>query len=272
MPPEPVVVFIADVHAGSKLAPMLDCTDADGVNHSPSLIQRTLNDFLGRALADTKALVKGCAVVVALGGDLVDGVAHHGSTQTLGDHNDQRDMAVRQLLPWVNLASRAYGVLGTDAHVGDNGQGDKAVCKELGVPAQGFWRLEVGGKLVDWAHHMTGARKVWLRENAGVALAHKTAIEYALRHERPPDLIVRHHLHQYMHTLAGGVQVVTVPGWQAQTTFTRKLDPNALLTVGVVLYWPKRGEIKPILFDFPAAPIESVSFAKQAKPRHIVTR
>lgn len=272
--PEPAHIFVGDIHAGSKLAPLVPFTDADGVNYNPSRIQAVLNGFLAQALADTKAAAKGCKVVLHLGGDLVDGVAHHGTTQTVLDRVGQRDLAVELLRPWVNLADAAYGLLGTDAHVGDNGQEDTSVCRELGVKAQGFWRIESAGKVLDWAHHVGGGRRPWTKESALITLANKTRLECISRakQEPPPHLIIRHHMHHYVRTHAGGTDVVVVPGWQAQTAYTRMLDPNGLLTVGVVLWYPARGEVRPLLYEFSAEPIQKVAYAVKAKARRVVSR
>jgi hypothetical protein len=271
---EPLHVFLGDLHAGSKLAPLSPFADADGVQYSPSRIQAVLNGFLAQALADVKAVARGHKLVLHLGGDLVDGVGHHGTTQTVLDWNGQRDLAVQLLLPWVNLADAAYGLLGTDAHVGDNGQQDSAVCKELGVKARQYWPIESAGRKLDWAHHVTAGRRPWTRETALLLLANTTAIECAQRQppERVPDLIVRHHVHQWAHTRTAATQVVTVPGWQAQTSYTRKLTPNALLTVGVVVWWPARDKVTPLAYEFPADPIVKVQYAKAPTRRVVVTR
>lgn len=265
-----VHVFLGDLHAGSKLAPLTALTDADGVNYAPSKVQAVLHGFLVTALAEVKQLARKHDIVLMLGGDLVDGVAHHGTTQTILDHNGQRALAVSLLLPWVNLASRAYGLLGTDAHVGDNGQADTSVCKELGVPAQHHWRLESAGRVLDWAHHIAGNR--YALEGAAVNLVRRVRKAYLNRGERAPDLMVRHHVHLYMRTHAEGTDIATAPGWQAQTSFTYRHDPTSLLTVGMILWWPGRNEIKPLLWDFPAEPVQKVSLARQVKARVTVTR
>lgn len=266
-------IFLGDLHAGSKLAPLVNFTDADGVNYSPSRLQAVLNGYAAEILSEVKALVKGHDVVVGFGGDLVDGVAHHGTTQTIGNHNDQRDLAVELLRPWLNLAGRAYGLLGTDAHVGDNGQQDTSVCKELGVEARHHWRIETAGKLLDWAHHIGGNRRY--PERAALALAQRISDDISKRnreidrmpgkrppHERIPDMVVRHHMHVYAATKYEETQSVIVPGWQAQTSFTRKLDPAGLLSVGCVVWFPGRGEVKPVVRHFPSDEIVRVDFGQ----------
>ena len=255
---EPVHIFLGDLHAGSKLAPLVPFTDADGVNYAPSKLQAYLLTLWRDCLSDVKSAARGCDVVLHLGGDLVDGVAHHGTTQTVLDHNGQRDLAVELLRPWVNLSAAAYGLLGTDAHVRDNGQDDASVCKELGVPAKGYWRIECEGLLLDWAHHASGAR---LRLEASLLRLADNIQREARRREPPervPDLIVRHHVHRYARARFDTTEAVTVPGWQAQTSFTRRHDPAGLLSVGVVAWWPKRREIRPFVYDHPAEPIVKV--------------
>lgn len=281
-------VHIGDTHAGSKLAPLVNFTDADGVNYSPSRLQAVLNGYAAEVLSEVKALVKGHDVVVGFGGDLVDGVSHHGTTQTIGNHNDQRDLAVELLRPWLNMAGKAYGLLGTDAHVGDNGQQDTSVCKELGVEARHHWRIETAGRLLDWAHHISGNRR--FPESAALNLAKRISDDISkrnreidrlnrenealpeakraepLEHERIPDMIVRHHMHVYAATKFEETQSVIVPGWQAQTSYTRKLDPAGLLSVGVVVWWPGRGEVRPVVRHFPSDEIVRVDFAKAKAP------
>ena len=257
MTKEPVHVFLGDLHAGSKLAPLVPFTDVDGVQYAPSKLQAFLLTLWRDALTDVKAAVRGCEVVLHLGGDLVDGVGHHGTTQTVLDWNGQRDLAVELLRPWVNIASQGYGLLGTDAHVGDNGQQDTSVCKELGFPARSWWPLEFAGQYLDWAHHISGPRKPWNRDSGAVTLANKTYAECAEAEprRRVPNLIVRHHMHHFVHARAKGIDVVVVPGWQAQTAFTRRIDPNGLLSTGVVLWWPKQQRVQPLIYPFPEEPI-----------------
>lgn len=254
MSKEPVHVFLGDLHAGSKLAPLVAFTDVDGVQYGPSKLQAFLVTLWRDALDDVKQAARGCEVVLHLGGDLVDGVGHHGTTQTVLDWNGQRDLAVELLRPWVNLASQGYGLLGTGAHVGDNGQQDTSVCKELGFPARQWWEIEFGGQVLDWAHHVSGPRKPWNKGLGALALAEKTYFERLEAGKRRPNLIVRHHLHHFVHVRAQGIDVAVVPGWQAQTAYTRRLDPNGLLSTGVVLWWPKQGRVQPLIYPFPDEP------------------
>jgi len=268
---EPVHVFLGDLHAGSKLAPLVpfttDKTQPPSTHKPENQTQVVLAGFLAQALDDARALCQGYAVRLHLGGDLVDGVAHHGTTQTVGDRNAQRDLAVKLLLPWVVFAGRdyCYGLMGTDAHVGDNGQEDSAVCSELGVRVKHFWRIESAGKLLDWAHHVNVGKRWAGLEGPLTNLANDTRAKYLEEGERPPDMIVRHHIHRYVRAHAKRTDVVAVPGWQSQTSFTRRIDPSGLLTVGVVLWWPVTGTIKPLLYRFPAEPIEKVPSASEAQ-------
>jgi hypothetical protein len=262
---EPLAVFLGDLHAGSKLAPGVAYTDADGGHHFPSLTQNGLRDFLSQALADTKVLAKGCDILFLAGGDLVDGVGHHGSIQTIGTQDEQAGWAVELLSPWADIATWGYGLKGTDAHVGDSGQQDLSVCGRLGFTSQHFWRIEVGGRLLDWAHHAQGSRKPWLTSGGPVALANKTYFEYLERGERLPNVIARHHLHFPVHVMAKGIQVVSVPGWQAQTSFSRKLDANGLLTVGVALWWPLRDTVRLLPYNFPAEGITRINLEQDSK-------
>lgn len=234
---------------------MVPFQDHDGVRYSPSRVQSALLKFWRSVLADVKDHAKGHDLIVCLGGDLVDGVGHHGTTQTIGDVNDQKALAVQLLLPLVSASKMAYALLGTDAHVGPSGQEDASVAKELGIRTAYRWRLDYGGKLLDWAHHTGLGRLPWTRESVLVRLGNKTIIECLERGQRVPDLILRHHVHAYARVHVKGTDVVTVPGWQAATSYTRKIAPADLLTVGVVLWYPVTGEILPVLRAWPDDPI-----------------
>jgi hypothetical protein len=269
---EALHVFLGDLHAGSTVAPSVTHEGVDKTIVGPSLVQTALCDFWWQALADVKLAAKGCDLRLHLGGDLVDGVRHHGSTQTSATRTIERRVAVALLEPWVDVAGRVYGLLGTDAHVGDNGEEDATVLSQLGVPPEdrrGYFRIRCSGKVLDWAHHVTGSRREWLKENAGVALANRIRIEYLTRKqpEPPPDLIVRHHIHLDYLTLAHGTYVAAIPGWQAQTSYTRALDPAALLTVGLGLWWPSRNEFRHLLYEFPPEPIEEDRLAPKKRKR-----
>lgn len=265
-------VFLGDLHAGSKLAPLVPFTDDDGIDYSSKQTRTSavLAGFLAQALADVKQAALGHTLVLHLGGDLVDGVAHHDTTQTVGDWRAQRALAVQLLQPWVNAADALHGLQGTDAHVGDNGDEDKTVCEKLGVPVKPFWRLDCSGRVLDWAHHVGLSGKWWTKENSLVALANNTRAEYLERGERPPDMIVRHHVHRHARAHAKGTDIVTCFGWQSMTSHVYRFAPNQLLTVGVVLWFPETNGIKPLPYHFPAPPIEPIHYVpKYEAPKPI---
>jgi hypothetical protein len=251
MPPDSLHLFIGDLHAGSTTAVMQPFANGQGITFGTNRVQDQLMAFWRQALAEVKKLARGHRLILHLGGDCIDGDGHHGTPQTVGVEAEQAELAVSLLLPWANLADRGYALLGTDSHVGPDGASDKGVARELGLPVKPFWRLDCSGRLLDWAHHTGLGRREWTTESALIALANNTLVRYLRRGLRAPDLIVRHHVHRYVRTHAKGIDVVTAPGWQAQTKYIYDLDPSSLLTVGVVAWWPRRNEIKELLYDFP---------------------
>lgn len=255
---EPFVVWIGDLHAGSTVAPGVAYTSADGAPRPLSRLQERLVDLLDQAWADTQRAAAGCDIVLLLGGDLIDGDRHHGTHQTNGSVNEQIEWAEQLLKPWADIAAQGYGLLGTDAHVGHNGTDDKTVCGRLGFPAKQFWRLRIGGRLLDWAHHASGSRKPWLSASGPVSLANKTFYEYLEHDEELPSVIARHHMHYPNHVMAKGIQVVSVPGWQAQTDFSYRIDPNGLLDVGVAWWWPRRDKVQVKTYSWPAEGVTDV--------------
>jgi hypothetical protein len=264
---EVLVVLLGDLHAGSTIAPGVEYTDQDGGRHPLSLTRLALNAFLSQALKDTKVAAKGCDIVFCPAGDLVDGDRHHGTHQTLGTVEEQVEWATELLQPWADIAADAYGLRGTEAHVGKNGVLDRSVCDRLGIPHKQFWRLSFGGKVLDWAHHATGSRKPWLSSSAPVALANKTYYEYLERGEQRPSLIARHHMHYPNRVLAKEIYVMSVPGWQAQTDYSYMLDPNGLMAVGLGFWWPARNEVKVQQYEWPAEAITEVRLGTEKRNR-----
>src|SRR3990167_11136580 len=138
MPKPNLVIAVGDFHAGGTTAIAIPFPLADGQPVNPSLYQNWLKAQFDALVETSKREAVGHWVTVLEGADRVDGVGHHGTTQTVGTRKNQRDMAKEILRPLVSIADRAYALLGTDSHVGSNGEEDadieigRASCRERG--------------------------------------------------------------------------------------------------------------------------------------------
>lgn len=263
--PKPILgVFIADLQSGSKTAVAKPIVLDDGDTYTPSLHQDWLYNCLQSALKRVQIYAKGHDVHMKFGGDMVDGVAHHGSSQTFGTTKDQRALAVDLCMPFVNMAARMDGLRGTDAHTGASGDGDRAVYRELGIPDKNIHyraRQQYGNHILDWAHHTGAGRKPNTRGNGLKALINEVYFQNLECGEPIPSLIVSHHVHLYddVSDHRKGIRAVNCPGWQLNTAFTRKIGPRGLASIGLLLWWPETMRVLPLLYKPKEDPIERVA-------------
>ena len=179
-------------------------------------------------------------------GDEVEGVQHHKTRQTFGDEGAQRDLAVRLMMPFVNLADEAVGLLGSDAHTGPGGLGDIAVYKELGISDYGHERKrEVNGRIIHAQHHGSTGRQARLWEGSLLRLLRHELDKYndAVRTtphdiEPMPDIFLRGHVHLLgvatMHMQ--GLAAAFTGSWQWPTKYVYKKHYQLFSCWGDVVY------------------------------------
>jgi hypothetical protein len=186
--------------------------------------------------------------VLMLGGDLIDGPAHHGNLQTWGNHADQRDGAVELLMPLVNKAEDVYAVRGTEAHVGDDGEDDRAIARELGAVDLGHSaKLDIDGKRLWWAHHgLSVGRMAWTKHNGLVS-----ACRNASYNAEPPRWIIGHHAHTSPAPVTiGAVTAAIVPCWQLPTPWARGKFPHSGVDIGVLWLDTETEKIERVIYAY----------------------
>ena len=240
------VVFVGDLHTGHTQAV---CPPA--VAKSP--IQRHLcaawKDLTGRV----GALAREADVVLALGGDLVEGF-HHGNTDDWAvDEDEQAQGAIALLAPLAARAKAVWAVTGTEAHAGRLGSMDKLVSRSTGdklgsgLGARIFrpgQDIEIQGRWLDWQHHGASmGRLPWTRDDALYRMA-KAAWWAAHEVGQPaPALVMRHHLHvmpapgQFRGTLAA-----ICGAWQGVTAFGARVGHKAS-DIGCWVWWPAENRL-----------------------------
>lgn len=246
-------MFVGDTHAGSNTGlckPGFILGGADKKKQRPysyTVYQERLYKAFGKALTTVKAAAKGYRLFVMLGGDLVDGTIHHDTTETQGTEADQKAMAIELLNPWASAASVVYGVTGTEAHVGHEGQADRNIYDELcGENYATVQNLVMDGKRLWWAHHGIGVGKwEWTRENPAITIA-KNIEEQCMREGKPrPDLVMAHDRHRtFKPPTVRGVTVAVCPCWQlADGYYSETISPFSGVDLGVMTWIPSRNEL-----------------------------
>lgn len=252
-----VVVAVSDLHAGSTigLSPNRVNLDDGGyytASESQKWMFRHWKDFIKKAndTADTWR----APIVTVFNGDLIDG-NHHGSAQLIGAGNKttQLKMAWDLTRPLVDISSKVYVVRGTPAHVGRSASleeryaDDLTNCGRYSDHVASWWHLplNVHGTIFDFAHHGKLGKLPWTRANGAHNVAGQVIIEYAETGTKPPDVIVRSHLHQYADTFHNfrSTRLIATPAFQLASAYIHRIHPGSVAHVGGIIFtvFPKGG-------------------------------
>lgn len=262
--PEPFCLVLGDTHTGSDTspAPEAECKQPE---------QREMLAAYQLAVERAKKEARGKALVLMLGGDLVDGARHHGTWETWGTPDEQRDAAVALLRPLANGASAVYALKGTESHAGAKGGDDKSVARELGAAtAKHVWRMVVGGKKLWWSHHglriprdVNGAERALFTEAKRHYDLHKESLaalhEYETEPHAPeelrpalvelPDVVIHHHAHFSPRPVtAFRITVAVCPCWQLTNGYGASIGPERTPAIGCLAWWPKQNRIERWLY------------------------
>lgn len=244
------VVFLGDTHVGSNAGlckPGFVMGGEDKTKqwkYSPSPNQEKLYNAFVAMRTVVKERSKGHRLYLMLGGDMVDGVNHHGTTETRGTTADQRDMALELLTPWASLADEVWGVTGTAAHVGGEGEDDRSIYSMLcGRNYAAKFNLLIDGKRLWWAHHgVKVGKRSWTAENEMTALA-KDIYFRCMEDNRPkPDVVVGHDRHRSPEPIrVKGIAVAVCPCWQMPTYYGETFSPFTGTDIGILTWIPSKG-------------------------------
>ena len=248
-----VLLHIGDLHSGAKsaVACPFDAQDEDDPPLSPSKRQIELYSKLKELEASAKQVAKTHDVILILGADMIEGYHQHG-TNTWGTSDDQRELATRLLMPFANIATEIYGLLGTETHTGIEGENDKAVVRKLGGIAKQRFIFDYNGVIIDCAHH---ARNTVYPARIAI----ERSIKEAIKNGDPiPNIIIRHHLHRYDHDernfIHGGqvrhIQAAICPCWKLPDPFTRKIAPEQFPDIGALWVYPDEQKIVPAIYKY----------------------
>lgn len=228
MPLEPFRLFVGDMHTDSKTAIT-----------APSKVSGPVQSWLSQSWESmvkcAKAEARDKEFVLMLGGDLVD-----------TEGREARKSAEELLQPLTDIASAIYGVPGTGYHVGEDGEEDRSIYDTVKADCKQWRRLEIGGRILDWAHHgMSISKQPWTELN-GMRAKGETLYWRCLQEgKRRPDVVIRHHVHrspQVVHWR--GMQLAFCPCWKLPDDFGAKVAEGILPTIGALAWWPLRDRLE----------------------------
>lgn len=184
-------------------------------------------------------------------GDAIDGVHHHSTTQISHNLQDQQRIAEAALRPEVErckaMGGTYYHIRGTEAHVGQSGEYEERLARELGAKPNGdgqharfdLWKHvgeptpRVPAPLVHLLHHIGTTSSAAHESSAVNAELTATYVEAARWRREPADYIVRSHRHRSiavdLNSANGYAAGIVTPAWQGKTPFTFKV-PGARIS------------------------------------------
>jgi hypothetical protein len=159
-------------------------------------------------------------------------------------------LASEVLKPMTDLSDEVYIIRGTAIHTGSSGRIEEKIADDITTSVHdknrsSWWHLplRVNGTVFDIAHHGSLGRLPWTKANAVNRIAGQTIIHYAETGDKPPDIVIRSHLHQYADsgTNFDSIRVIATPGWQLITGYVHRLQPGALADIGGLIFtcYPK---------------------------------
>lgn len=234
-------LFVGDLHVGSDTGlciPGYKLPSKEDRPYPASTRQEWLYQKWNDLIKYAQELSATHRVFLGIGGDAVDGVAHHDTTQTIGTYSDQEHMAAELLKPLVALADDAKGLLGTAAHVQDMGNADRNVLDMLRVDARAMWRLDIGPRRLWWAHHgVSVGLRAWTDDSPMILLARDIYFRCMDEQRHKPDAIIGHDRHVAPEPISvKGISVGVCPCWQLGTYWGEGISPFKHVTIGGLLW------------------------------------
>ncbi len=211
-----ILAVFSDTHGGHKLGLMnpeveLQAEAENGqlvpYQPTPSHSQEYLWNLYRENLRQVIELSEGCPVMAIHNGDIAQGDRFKSElvSTRMADQILIGAANLRPVMEYGNVYALRLAV-GTEAHVFGEGSAEILVAdvlkkeypqKDIQVVHHGL--CEVGGVLVDYAHHGPGRGiRVWLNGNVARYYLQSLMMEAIMRGEKPPRLVFRSHYHDWI--------------------------------------------------------------------------
>lgn len=242
------LVVVSDTHCGCKLGlcpPTPIRLDLGGTYHASKFqlgLWKWWREFWDKWVPEA---THGEPYDIVHNGDAIDGVHHHSTHQITHDLEDQVRIAEAVLRPEVEkcfeLGGKYYHIRGTEAHVGQSGENEERLARNLGATPNDegqyarfdLWKRVGGSCLVHLLHHI-GTTSSAAHESSAVNAELSAEYHESARWGRePPDFVVRSHRHRCiavdLSSYKGDAAGIVTPAWQGKTPFSFKV-PGARIS------------------------------------------
>lgn len=245
------LLVVGDLHVNSAVAICPpEFRNDDGGKTGPSDIQVWLWEKW-QVLISIAARIPD--LITIFNGDICEGDAKDRSHQLITRNRaDIVKMASATIEPLVKISKTCYLIRGTEAHTGKSGELEEFVAQDFDLPGpnkyvHSWWALplSIAGRHFDISHEVTGGfGSPATRRNRANRLAFETVAEYANRGERPPDFVIRSHLHGLGDSYDNHfTRAIITPCWTFATSYVSKKMPLTLADIGAVFINVEKKEV-----------------------------
>jgi hypothetical protein len=186
-------------------------------------------------------------------GDAIDGFHHHAVREIWTPDESEHGIAAYHVLKAPALkASEVYITEGTEVHTKGHehplayqlkAKGSHVVMPEGQGGAWPTLSISFAGTFCKFDHHIGATTRPYLEASMFSISLGAVRTEYSRAGKNPPRVIVRSHRHRFGMFDDGCGMCIVTPPWQLLTRFGRKVVPEAIPQVGiVVLDWRERGD------------------------------
>ena len=214
----------------------------DGGTYRANDIQRRLYYLWQEYWREVLAYTQGYYRLWVLGGDTLDLDIKRRSHQYItNDESAALDHAERVLETGMEAVDACVFLIGTGAHVGINGAFEKALAGRYdhviktkdGEAAWWQFQRKINGVQFDIAHHTSMGSTPRTEKNAANQLARDTRDWYDEVDQRPPDIVIRGHVHRMADSYDNcKTRAIILPGWQGKTEYAHRRNSNRPPDIG----------------------------------------
>jgi hypothetical protein len=237
----PNLIVFSDTHIGCRfgLCPPTGAALDGGSRYMPSKLQLVTWDWWLEFWDDwIPQVCRGEPFDLVLNGDALEGNHHRSVTQISHNLQDQFRLAADTLAPFVSRARKYYHIRGTEAHVGQSGQDEEKLARELGaVPNDegqyarfDLWKRvgNADGPLCHILHHISTSGRAAYESSAPQAELIAEFAEAGQSGEVPPDYAIQSHRHRFIKVQNPSAERsekadIVTPGWQLKTPYVYKI-------------------------------------------------
>ncbi len=186
--------------------------------------------------------IKAKRSAIIINGETVEG-EHHCAKQIAGQAEVMEAMAVELLRPHISKVNKLYVTRGSAAHSKQQGMADETVARELGAVrnAAGWhsdynWRINVGGCLIDAAHHISGGGVPWTAGNNVRRQVMTSILQAVQRQEKPPNILLRGHVHNLAEWQFAETKCYVTPSWKLRDEYAYKIQAGISRIGGLFIF------------------------------------